>query len=107
MGQQYYNRYQLFTENDQHKIVPGVNLNIKPTDKFYQFKKNKDRLDKLSETYYSSPTFGWLILLANPSLGSMESDIPDNSLIRIPHPLTSTLQDYKRSVEVYEFYYGQ
>jgi len=89
------------------KIVPGIDMVFKSTDKFTQFKKNKDRLDKLSQEYYNSPLFGWLILVANPTVGSIEFDIPDNSIIRIPFPLVSSLQDYKKSVELYKMYYGE
>lgn len=106
MSTQYLNRYQYFIENDDFLIVPGIEIPIKTTDKYHQYKKNRDRLDRLSDANYSSPLFGWLIMLANPSLGSMESDIPDNSLIRIPHPLTTSLQDYKKAIENYKFYYG-
>jgi len=48
-----------------------------------------------------------LIMLANPALGSLEFEIPDNSIIRIPFPLINTLQDYKKSVELYKLYYGE
>jgi hypothetical protein len=64
-------------------------------------------LDKVSQDYYSTPVFGWLILQANPLLGSVEFEIPDNSILRIPFPLVSTLQDYKRNVELYSLYYGE
>lgn len=107
MENQYFDRYQFFYDNDVYKIVPGIPIPIKTTDKYDQYYKNKTRLDRLSDANYGSPLFGWLILLANPSLGSLESDIPDNSMIRIPHPLIPTLQDYKRMVENYNFYYGE
>lgn len=107
MSLQYFDRYQYFVDNNEWKIVPGIEIPIKTTDRYHQYKKNKDRLDKISETYYNTPLFGWLILLANPEIGSIESDIPDNSLIRIPHPLTASLQDYKREIELYSLYYGE
>jgi hypothetical protein len=46
-------------------------------------------------------------LLANPTAGSIEFTIPDNFLMRIPFPLVVSLQDYKRSVELYNLYYGE
>lgn len=104
---QYFNRYQYFIEDEQHKIVPGLNLPVKPSDKFIQYKKGKDRLDKMSQEYYNTPLFGWIIMAANPSLGSIEFEIPDNSTLRIPFPLINTLQDYKREVELYKLYYGE
>jgi hypothetical protein len=107
MTRQYYNRYQLFDNGGEHKIVPGVTLPIKSSDSYFIFKKNKDRLDKLSQEYYGSPLYGWLILLANPNAGSIEFEIPDNFVLRIPFPLINSLQDYKRAVEIYNLYYGE
>lgn len=104
---QYFNRYEYFSENGEHKIVPGIEIPIRSTDKFTKYKKGKDRLDKMSQEYYSTPLFGWLIMLANPTLGSLEFEIPDNSIIRVPFPLINTLQDYKKNVELYKLYYGE
>jgi len=107
MSRSYYNRYDEFINDGQFKIVPGIELPIKKTDKYIIYKKNKDRLDKLSDEKYGSPLFGWLILLANPSAGGLEHEIPDNFVLRIPFPLFSSLQDYKRAVELYLLYYGE
>lgn len=107
MQTQYLDRYQFFYQDGDFKIVPGIEIPIKSTDKYVVYKKNKDRLDRISETYYSSPVFGWLILLANPTIGSLESDIPDNIIIRVPFPLVVTLQDYKSMVSKYKLYYGE
>ena len=104
---QYYERYQFFLSDGEFQIVPGIEIPLKGTDKFIQYKKGKDRLDKMSQEYYNSPVFGWLILLANPSAGSIEFEIPDNTTIRIPFPLINSLQDYKRGVELYKLYYGE
>jgi hypothetical protein len=107
MSRNYFDRYQYFIENGEHKIVPGLEIPIKSTDRYHQYKKNKDRLDKISQEFYGSPTFGWLIMSANPSAGLNEFEINDNFILRIPFPLVSSLQDYKRAVELYNLYYGQ
>ena len=107
MSNQYFNRYQFFEEDGKFKIVPGIEIPIKSTDKYFTYKKGKDRLDKISQEYYNAPYFGWLILLANPLAGSVEFQIPNNFIMRIPSPLLSSLQDYKRSVELYRLYYGE
>ncbi len=107
MAREYFNRYQFFVENGEFKIVPGIEIPIKTTDKFFLYKKGKDRLDKISQEYYNTPTFGWLILLSNPFVGSVEFMIPNNSLLRIPFPLITTLQDYNRNIELYNLYYGE
>jgi hypothetical protein len=107
MAREYFNRYQFFVEDSEFKIVPGIEIPIKTTDKYFFYKKGKDRLDKISQEYYNTPTFGWLILLANPIVGSIEFMIPNNSLLRIPFPLITTLQDYNRNIELYNLYYGE
>lgn len=107
MARQYFNRYEFFIEDSKFKIVPGIEIPIKGSDKYTFYKKGKDRLDKISQEYYGSPVFGWLILITNPEVGGLEFEIPDNSLLRVPFPLTTTLQDYKRSVELYNLYYGE
>jgi hypothetical protein len=107
MSRSYFDRYQFFIEDGQHRIVPGIEIPIKSTDKYLQYKKGKTRFDKISQDYYGTPTFGWMILMANQQLGSIEFEIPDNSMIRIPFPLISSIQDYKRGVELYNLYYGE
>ena len=107
MSRNYFDRYQYFIDNGEFKIVPGLEIPIKGTDRYYQFKKTKDRLDKISQEFYGSPTFGWLIMLSNPSAGLNEFEISDNYILRIPFPLISSLQDYKRAVELYNLYYGE
>lgn len=107
MSRNYFDRYQFFEDNGNFRIVPGIEIPIKGTDKYIQYKKGKTRFDKLSQEYYGTPTFGWLILMANQQLGSIEFEIPDNTLVRIPFPLITTLQDYKTGVELYNLYYGE
>lgn len=104
---QYFNRYDYFLEDGEHKIVPGIEIPQKSTDKFINYKKGKDRLDKISQEYYGTPLFSWLILMANPKLGSVEFEIPDNAIVRVPFPLVNSLQDYKKGVELYRLYYGE
>jgi hypothetical protein len=107
MSRDYFDRYQFFIDEGNFKIVPGIELPIKGTDKYLNYKKGKTRLDKVSQDYYGTPVFGWLILQANPQASSIEFEIPDNFILRVPFPLTSSLQDYKRGVELYKLYYGE
>lgn len=104
---EYFDRYQFFEQDGNFRIVPGIEIPIKTTDKYLFYKRGRTRLDKVSQEYYNTPTFGWLILLANPSVGGLEFEIPDNFLLRIPFPLITTLQDYKRGVDLYNLYYGE
>jgi hypothetical protein len=107
MSRNYFDRYQYFEQDGNFRIVPGIEIPIKTTDKYFIYKRGRTRLDKISQEYYNSPVFGWLILLANPSVGGVEYEIPDNFLLRVPFPLVSTLQDYKRAVDLYNLYYGE
>jgi hypothetical protein len=107
MANQYFDRYQYFENEGTFEIVPGIEIPIKSSDKYVQFRSGKDRLDKMSQEYYNSPLFTWLILLANPLVGSIEFTIPDKYMLRIPFPLIATLQDYKKAVDLYKLYYGE
>jgi hypothetical protein len=107
MSRTYFDRYESFIDDGKFRIVPGIEIPIKGTDKYHQYRKTKDRLDKLSQEFYGSPTFGWLIMLANPSAGTNEFELSDNFILRIPFPLTATLQDYKKGIELYNLYYGE
>jgi hypothetical protein len=86
MAFQYYNRYTLFQVNGQQTVVPFVTLNGKPSDKVYVYKVAVSRLDKVSQEYYGTPFFGWLILQANPEFGGLENNIYDGA-VRVFHIL--------------------
>jgi hypothetical protein len=79
----------------------------KPTDKTYIYKVGRSRLDRVSQEYYNSPTFGWLILQANPQFVGMENNIFDGAILIVPFPLLPSLQDYKAAIENHFFYYGR
>ena len=84
---QYYNRYQNFFVNGQQTVVPYVTLPTRPSDQKYIYRTNRSRLDKISFEKYGSPYFGWLILMANPEFGGLETNIPDGTILAIPYPL--------------------
>ena len=56
---------------------------------------------------YDTPYFGWLILQANPEYGGQEWNIKDGRILRIPFPLTVSLQDYKSELDKHFLYYGR
>jgi hypothetical protein len=82
-------------------------LPSKPTDKAFIYKVAKSRLDKVSQEFYNSPVFGWLILQANPQFGGLENNIYDGAVLIIPFPLLPSLQDYKAALENHFYYYGR
>jgi len=106
-GLQYYNRYNGFIINGAQTVVPFVDLPSKPSDKSFIYKVGRSRLDKVSQQYYDTPFFGWLILFANPEFGGLENNIPDGAILTIPYPLLSSLQDYKAALNNHFFYYGR
>jgi len=98
---QYYNPYQKFTVNGETKMIPFIKILPKQTDKIYKYKQGRDRLDKISQTYYGNPHHGWLILLANPQFGGNEFEISDGEIIRIPFPFRDSIQQYIQQSERY------
>jgi hypothetical protein len=107
MAFQYWNRYSEFLINGEQTVVPYVPIAQKVTDKAYIYKVAQSRLDKVSQEYYGTPFFGWLILQANPQYSGMENNIFDGAILSIPYPLVTSLQDYKSAVEAHFFYYGR
>ena len=106
-AKQYFNRYGKFLINGEQTVVPYVTLPSKTTDKKYIYKINQSRLDKISQQYYGSPFFGWLILAGNPMYGGQEWNISDGSILTIPFPLVASLQDYNNALDNRFFYYGR
>ena len=107
MANQYYNRYESLIVNGVQTIIPYVQIPSKSTDKIYIYRLGISRLDKVSQTYYGSPYFGWLILQANGQFGGLEINIPDNATLKIPFPLLSSILDYKSALETHFYYYGK
>lgn len=99
--QKYYNRYQRFVSNGKYKIIPLIDIPKYDTDLYLTYDKSTMRMDNLSYKYYASPDYAWLIMLANPSLGSLEYLIPDGATVRIPYPLGTALSRYEKKVTDY------
>ena len=93
-----FDRYSSFRNNGKVEIVPFVPIRKKSTDRYIRYQKSTMRLDRLSYEYYDSPDYGWLIMQANPEYGSLEGLIPDNVLLRIPYPLSETLNFYTSDI---------
>ena len=107
MNLQYYNRYNQFLLNGQQTVVSYVNLPSKSSDKKYIYREGMTRLDKISQQYYGTPFFGWLIQQANPRYTGLEAAIPDGAVLTIPFPLLTSLQDYKGAIDNHFLYYGR
>jgi hypothetical protein len=105
MAKQYYDRYQDYRFGNNVKTLPFLKIPEKSTDIRINYKKNRTRLDIVSQTYYGAPYYGWLIMMANPQYGGLEFDIPDGAVLRIPFPLIPVLQDLERINESYNTLY--
>lgn len=102
----YYNRYSTLNNDEEMLSPPFVKLTEKGTDTFVQYDANKSRLDKISQQYYGSPYYGWLILMANPQYGGLEWKIGDGEAIRVPLPFDDTLKEYRTKLRKRLEYYG-
>lgn len=100
-----YDRYSQFRQDGAISIVPFGVIPAKDTDFYETYIKGSTRLDILSYKYYNDSNYGWLIMQANPQYGSIEFEIPDRSKLRIPYPLSQSLQDYRASIEEYKKLY--
>lgn len=96
-----YDRYKKFLSNGTIRHVPFIPIPKRASDKYVNYDKRKHRLDVLSYQYYDDPNYGWLILQANPSVGSLEFNIPQGTRLRIPYPLESVLITYANGVDEY------
>lgn len=103
----YYDRYDLFKNAGVITPVIGIKIPEKSTDKQVLYKLGETRLDVLSQRYYNSPYYGWLIMLANPQYGGLEFNIPDRSVIRIPFPFQTSLEQYVNAVNQNFKLYGE
>lgn len=98
-----FDRYSQFrSEDGSVGMVPFIAIPVKSTDYYVRYTKGRTRLDVLSADYYGDPNYGWLILQANPSVGSVEFTIKDGEILRIPYPLDATLVDYKTAINDYQ-----
>ena len=101
-----FDRYSQFRNGKEIEIVSFGEIPVKDSDKYIIYEKGKTRLDQVSYKYYNSSNYAWLILQANPKYGSLEFNIPDGVQLRIPYPLTVSLNDYQKSIEKNKKYYG-
>lgn len=100
-----YDRYSQFRQDGSISVVPFGKVPEKDTDFFETYYRGKTRLDILSYEYYNDSSYGWLIMQANPQYGSIEFNIPDRANLRIPYPLSQSIQDYRASIEEYNRLY--
>lgn len=97
----YYDRYKSFRIDGDIMKIPYIEIDKSSSDLYIKFEKSRMRLDALSYKYYGDANYGWLLMMANPQFGSMEFEIPDGVLFRIPYPLQTAIISYERNVKEY------
>lgn len=103
---QYFDRYQKFRKDGTMSPIPGIKIPLDPSDKTIVYKLGDTRLDIVSQKYYNSPYYGFLIMLANPEYGGLEFNIKNRDIIRIPFPFESAIERYLNEIEIYKALYG-
>ena len=96
-----YDRYSEFRSNGYVKSSPCVKIPVKSTDKYENYTSGVTRFDILSYNYYGNANYGWLIMLANPHLSGLEFETEQSTMIRIPFPLSDSMNDYIEEVNKY------
>lgn len=98
----HFDRYNKFRNSGTNYIVPFCKIPVSDTDKYVTYRKGKSRLDVISYDIYGSSEYDWLIMQANPECGSLEYNIKDGTVLRIPFPLIETLSQYNKSISDYQ-----
>lgn len=101
-----YNRYKSFVTDGTYKKIPFIKIPESVSDFYIYYEIGKTRLDLLSYQYYNDSNYGWLILQANPQVGSLEFNIEDGARLRIPYPLENAIQLYESEIKNYSKLYG-
>ena len=101
MSRKHLDRYTEFRDGNGFSPVPFIKIPKLGGDKKIVYNTDT-RLDKISQEYYQSPFFGWLILQANQHLGGLEFSIPNNEILTIPFPLESGIDRYIKGVKEYK-----
>jgi hypothetical protein len=103
MKRKSYDFYKHFRRDGQVVPMPFIRIPERDTDRWAVYVQGQTKVSLLSDSYYGSPFYDKLILMANPQHGGLEWDIPDGALVRIPYPLDEALEDYdQKAREAYK-----
>lgn len=80
------NLYQYLKDGDTQLNMPPITIPKRDTDKQIVYDKKKNRLDRIAGDFYRDEAYWRIILWANPDY-SIEFDIPDRTIIRVPFPI--------------------
>lgn len=68
-----------------HESAPRELISADSTDRFHKVTETtENRLDRISQLYYSTPQLWWIIAEANPSIMFDPMNVPMDTVLRIP-----------------------
>ena len=91
-----YSRYSSIKD----KTFPFIEISKRRSDKKIKWERGNN-MAFLSYKYYGDSRYGWLIMLANKEY-SIEFDIEENTIIRIPLPFREVLDEVITKIEDYK-----
>ena len=91
------NLYQYLKDGDKQRNMPAITIQARDTDKKVVYDKKKNRLDRIAGDFYRDEAYWRVILWANPDY-SLEFDIPDRTVIRIPFPIEEVEQEIVQQI---------
>lgn len=96
-----YDRYKKFRTSIDVNNIPFISIaKDDVNDEYIVYNRVKHRLDRLSTYYYGLPNYDFLIFAANPDY-TLEADIPNNTILRIPLPFDRALKEFNDGVKKY------
>lgn len=96
----YFNRYSVFGDEPQI-LTPLIQLDNKSSDKTIVWQKTY-RLHNISQDYYGTPFFDWLIMQKNIKNGMDEFEWAEGDTIIIPYPLNPSLDEYIEKYRIWQ-----
>lgn len=94
------NIYSDFRSGEEWQQVPFIAVPIQASDKQIIYVPGVDLLTKISQKYYGTPVMGKYILAANPEIIN-EFDVDEETLLRVPFPLESSLELFREAIDDY------
>jgi len=89
--------YQYLIDNGTSLNMPAIKISQRETDRKVVYDKKRNRLDRIAGDIYQDEQYWRLILWANPNY-SLEFDIPDNTVIRVPFPLVDVEKEVVKQI---------
>ena len=93
-----FNYHKRLILNDEILNMPPMEIDKRPTDLYVQYNKSKTRFDRIAANVYLDDEMAIFIRWANQDY-DLEFDIPAGTVIRIPLPLDSVVEEVVQKIE--------